>query len=153
MTKHTLIYRYFLVNMYKYVPQLNTFFKIIFELWRSIAQAVYKAFFCHSMTELSVSFFVKFGLCKLSQLTLTYFLRSALDIQKPIRQFTVLGKWQHKNIITTLQRHCSSFSRIWTVQSFFVKVVCCAWDISNTDSTLLFCFFTYLDIKNQWPGS
>ena len=129
------------------------FFKIIFALWRSVAQAVYKAFFCHSMTELSVSFFVKFGLCKLSQLTLTYFLPSALDIQKPIRQFTFLEKWQHKNI-TTLQRHRSSFfSWIWTVQSFFVKVVRCAWDISKTESTLLFCFFTYLDIKNQWPGS
>ena len=68
------------------------FFKIIFELWRSIAQAVYKAFFCHSMTELSVSFFVKFGLRKLSQFTLTYFLPTALDIQKLIRQFTVLEK-------------------------------------------------------------
>ena len=63
-----------------HVHQLNTFFKIIFELWRSIAQAVYETFFCHSMTELRATYFMKFGLRKLSQLTFTYFLRSVPDI-------------------------------------------------------------------------
>ena len=119
-----------------HVHQLNTFFKIIFELWRSIAQAVYETFFCHSMTELRATYFMKFGLRKLSQLTLTYFLRSVPDIQKPTRQFTVLENCQHINI-TTYRDLFFICLLIWKVQSFSVKVVGRTWDISKTESTSL----------------
>ena len=101
------------------------------------------------MPELSVSFFVKFGLRKLSQFTLTYFLPTALDIQKLIRQFTVLEKGatqKHHNDFTETPLFIF-FSWIWTVQSFFVKVVRCTWDISNTESTLLFVFSHILILK------
>ena len=82
------------VQIKNHVHQLNTFFKIIFELSRSISQVVYETFFCHSVTELRATYFMKFGLCKLSQLTLTYFLPSVSDIKKPTRQFTVLENCQ-----------------------------------------------------------